>query len=392
MNMYILVVDTGSFMIPDFMVKLKKLGYKFGSIRYLFDRDNIDSKYDNEEFDHILNNELKVRYDCVFTTNFYPIIARICHERGIIYISWSYDSPMNLTGIDEMGHPTNFIFIFDRIDAERYRENGLDHVYHLPLAVNCDRLDTIHNDDRYSTDVSFLGQLYSSTLPAFMKIMAPYQQEFIDKLVQTQLGIYGNWFVDDMLTDKIIEDMNCHFRSLSQSAIQITREELVYSIAQQITYYERVSLLRLISSKGYSVDFYTKDCSETDSQLLKEVRIHNALSYGIEMPILFKSSKINLNPTLKILKSGIPLRALDIMGCGGFLLTNFQPEISDYFKDGEDVATYKSMDEALDKTSYYLEHENERKKIAQSGYEIVKKKFRYEDRIQEMLRIAGLEG
>ena len=389
--MTILVVDTGSFMIPDYIIKLNESGYKYRSISYLFDRDNIDSKYHNEEFENLLNNELEKGYDCVFTTNFYPVIARVCHERGIIYISWSYDSPMNLTGTDEMEHPTNYLFLFDRSDAERYKKAGLEHVYHLPLAVNCERFNMVRSDDRYSTDVSFLGQLYSSTLPVLKKIMAPYQQEFVDQLVQTQLKIYGNWFVEDMLTDKILADMNNHFRSLSPDAIQLTREELAYSIAQQITYYERITLMRLIRSRGYSVDLYTRALSETDSQLLKDITVHGALSYGIEMPRLFKSSKINLNVTLKILKSGIPLRALDIMGCGGFLLTNYQPEIEEYFKDGTDVAVYRSMEEAVDKAVYYLAHEDARIRIAQSGYEIVKNKFRYEDRINEMFRIAGLE-
>jgi spore maturation protein CgeB len=389
--MTILVVDTGSFMIPDFIIKLNESGYKYRSIRYLFDRENIDSKYNNEEFESLLNSELEKGYDCVFTTNFYPVIARVCHEREIKYIAWSYDSPMNLTGIDEMAHPTNYLFLFDGSDVEKYQKAGLEHVYHLPLAVNCDRLDKVRSDDKYSTDVSFLGQLYSSTLPVLKKIMAPYQQEFVDQLVQTQLKIYGNWFVEDMLTDKILEDMNNHFRSLSPDAIQLTREELAYSVAQQITYYERVSLLRLIRSRGCSVDLYTKSASESDLLLLKDIRVHGELSYGIDMPILFKSSKINLNVTLKILKSGIPLRALDIMGCGGFLLTNFQQEISEYFTDGKDVVMYKSLEEAVDKACYYLDHDNERKIIAQNGYKKVREKFRYEDRIREMFVIAGVE-
>ncbi len=389
--MTILVVDTGSFMIPDFIIKLNELGYKYRSIRYLFDRDNIDSKYNNEELETILNNELKIGYDCVFTTNFYPVIARVCHEREIKYIAWSYDSPMNLIGTDEMEHLTNYLFLFDRSDVEKYKSTGLEHIYHLPLAVNCDRLDKVRSDDRYSTDVSFLGQLYSSTLPVLKKIMAPYQQDFIDKLVQTQLKIYGNWFVEEMLTDKIIEDINYHYHCLSPDAIQLTRDELAYSVAQQITYYERVSLLRLIRGKGYSVDLYTKNITESDLQLLKDIRIHKELSYGIEMPILFKSSKINLNVTLKILRSGIPLRALDIMGCGGFLLTNLQPEISEYFKDGKDVVMYKSLEEAVDKACYYLAHDDERKNIARNGYKVVSDGFRFEDRIHNMFVIAGME-
>ena len=38
---------------------------------------------------------------------------------------------------------------------------------------------------------------------------------------------------------------------------------------------------------------------------------------------MFANSKVNLNITLRNIKTGIPLRALDIMGAGGFLLTNY---------------------------------------------------------------------
>lgn len=388
--MRILTIDTGSFMIPDIRLKLGEMGYGYNNLNYIFDRNDRDSKYHNEELEAILSKELKLGYDCVLTTNFYPIIARICYENGVRYLSWSYDSPMNLTGIEEMDHPTNYIFIFDKSDAERYKKLGLEHIYYLPLAVNCDRLDGIAPDTGYDTDVSFLGQLYDSTLPALKKIMAPYHQEFVDKLVQTQLGIYGNWFVDDMLTDRIIDDMNKHFRSLSAEAIQITRDELAYSIAQQITYIERITLLRLISGSGLQVDLYTNRLSDGNRSLLSGVKVHDGLSYGIEMPALFKTSRINLNPTLKIIKSGIPLRALDIMGCGGFLLTNFQPEIAEYFKDGEEVVMYKSMEEAVAKAKYYLKHEEERLQIIRRGYEKVRKNFNYVGRISEMLKTAGL--
>ena len=53
-----------------------------------------------------------------------------------------------------------------------------------------------------------------------------------------------------------------------------------------------------------------------------------------ELPCVFRYSKLNLNPTLKSIQSGIPLRALDIMGAKGVLLSNFQPELVEYFEDG----------------------------------------------------------
>lgn len=51
-----------------------------------------------------------------------------------------------------------------------------------------------------------------------------------------------------------------------------------------------------------------------------------AVDYYEVMPHVFKQSKINLNITLRSIQSGMPLRAWDIMGAGGFLLSNYQAD------------------------------------------------------------------
>ena len=85
------------------------------------------------------------------------------------------------------------------------------------------------------------------------------------------------------------------------------------------------------------------------------------------------------------IQSGIPLRALDIMGSRGVLLSNFQPELAEYFNDGQDLILYSSMEEAVDKAVYYLKHDDARRQLALNGYEKIKEYFTYEDRIQKML-------
>ncbi|MCR5618524.1 MAG: glycosyltransferase [Lachnospiraceae bacterium] len=389
--MNILLMDTGSYTLPDLMAKLAGMGHKCRVLTYSYNREDWELKYHNDEFEGKLCAELSSKPDAVMTTNFYPLVARVCHEKDIKYISWSYDSPMNLPLIEEMDHPTNYVFLFDKKDVQKYLDLGLEHFYHLPLAVNCDRLDRIASEERFVTDVSFVGQLYNSTLPMLRGIMAPEHRELVDKMVQTQLRIYGNWFVGDMLTDGIIEAINAHFRSLGQDSVQITKDQLAYSVAQQITYMERLSLLKLLSISGIRTDLYSNPLSDEEKALLDKVNVHGRVSYDKEMPALFKSSRINLNPSLKIIQSGIPLRALDIMGSGGFLLTNFQPEIDEYFENGSEVVMYKSIEEAADKAKYYLSHEDERIKTAHRGYEKVRRDFSYEKRIEEMFKTAGLQ-
>ncbi len=103
------------------------------------------------------------------------------------------------------------------------------------------------------------------------------------------------------------------------------------------------------------------------------------------MPRIFHLSRINLNFTSKPIRTGLPLRVWDILGAGGFVLTNYQTEITEYFEPGKELETFASEDELLDKISYYLEHEEERRQIARNGYEKVKAEASFELRIRQML-------
>lgn len=46
----------------------------------------------------------------------------------------------------------------------------------------------------------------------------------------------------------------------------------------------------------------------------------------------------------KSIKTGIPLRLFDIMGAGGFLITNYQSEITQYFDIDKELVVYDSME------------------------------------------------
>ena len=123
----------------------------------------------------------------------------------------------------------------------------------------------------------------------------------------------------------------------------------------------------------------------------KSAKLCGPVKYSDEMPCVFRYSKLNLCPTLKCIQSGIPLRALDIMGSRGVLLSNWQPELAEYFEDGKDCIMYESMEDALAKADFYLQHEDLRKQIAVNGYQKVKENFSYPQRIRTLFHTAGIE-
>ena len=96
-----------------------------------------------------------------------------------------------------------------------------------------------------------------------------------------------------------------------------------------------------------------------------------------------------MNISLRSIHTGIPLRAFDIMGCGGFMITNFQEDFLQHFEPDEEVVFYSSYDELLEKVDYYLNHDEERKRIARNAQQKVEAEHTYLQRAQTMLSFAN---
>ena len=76
---------------------------------------------------------------------------------------------------------------------------------------------------------------------------------------------------------------------------------------------------------------------------------------------------------------------LDILACEGFLLTNWQPEIEEYFVNGKELVTYDTFEDLVKKAEYYLKHPQERRMIAKAGKKKVEALFSYHNALGDIL-------
>lgn len=100
---------------------------------------------------------------------------------------------------------------------------------------------------------------------------------------------------------------------------------------------------------------------------------------------IYAKSKININIAMK---EDLNMRCFEVMGAGGFLLTDYVPYIEELFEDGKHLVLYRSVEEAIDKAKYYLSHDSEREKIAQAGLEEVMRAHTIDHRVLRMLEAA----
>ena len=88
---------------------------------------------------------------------------------------------------------------------------------------------------------------------------------------------------------------------------------------------------------------------------------------------------------------GQNLRLFDVPACGAFLLTEYSEELSEHYRLGVEIETFKTPDELRDKVDYYLKHPVERERIAKLGYERVLKLPNYETRMKEMIKYIEVD-
>jgi len=107
------------------------------------------------------------------------------------------------------------------------------------------------------------------------------------------------------------------------------------------------------------------------------------------VPVLYSSTKINLNCTLQSCVDWdvITLRTYEILACNGFLISDKVPSAQQTLQDY--VVFTEGGQDLTKKIDYYLSNEEERKAVAERGYEYVKKHASIEACAKKLLNFLG---
>lgn len=351
----------------------------------------------DQEFTYILTGKLKAgKYNILFSINFFPVIANACHNAGIPYVCWNCDSPLLAMYNNSVFYGTNFIFTFDRSNYEEFKNLGVKHIYHMPLAASS---FNVKPGSTYKYGVSFIGSLYEkNSFDNISSRLPDYLCGYFDGAIYAQMQVSGGNIIEKLLTPSICcqleeitdyrqsEDSFADIRTLFSTTVlgfkaaSMQRNLFLNSLAFYLN-------KNLFNNQKYFLHLFTGSSTEG----LALVKCNGSADYHKNMPLIFAESLINLNMTIPNIKTGIPLRAWDIMGCGGFLLTDFRIEFMDYFTPGKDIVIFESIEELEDKTGFYLSHESLRNKIAQNAYNKVLAEHTCQQRIKTIFKIIRKE-
>lgn len=330
----------------------------------------------------------------VFSINFFPYVSLTCKSLGIIYVSVSVTCPMMEIFNTTIRNACNRVFLFDRAQYEAVCDENPQGIFYLPLGAGVDRIDALlGNEASYKYDVSFVGSLYNEKDPFVGLTISEDKKKAYEELMIRQIEATATG--QDLLEGEIgpedvalIKENAERFYPSDLSVFNIDEYVAVNNyLSPHMTYLERVRLLNGISKNcSGKIDLFT----QSDTAELSGVVVHGGVSTLDEMPYVFRQSRINLNITTRSIKTGIAQRVWDVLACKGFLISNYQDEIPDFLEIGRHLVCYESEAELYELIDYYLDHEDQRREIAEAGYLQVKAQGKVLDRVMAIVRaIAG---
>ncbi|MBD5537118.1 MAG: glycosyltransferase [Lachnospiraceae bacterium] len=357
---------------PDLAKSLMSMGYTIVESSEKFEDYHMDAAFVMEVMNCIQAENIQM----VLSWNYLPLLASVCEMCKLPYAAWICDCPQQALFSKTVLYHCNHLFCFDRAYANRLAGLGCENVYHFPLAADVmffeeKQKETEENVSKYAADISIVGSLHSENGKWLETEGIPeYVRGYVKGIEEAQIRVYGYNFVKEMIKEEVARNiLDKTGLSLGDMYFDNPVRLVADLVNEDIAEKERIRVIEKLSQKHVLHLYSDEDCQRNET-------------------LIFCHSKINLHVTAKTIESGIPQRVLDILACGGFCITNYQPEIAEFFKDGVELVMYTDMADLMQKVDYYLQHEEERKAIAKAGREKIMAQFSLRDRLSDMLRIV----
>lgn len=243
---------------------------------------------------------------------------------------WVVDDPYEIDNAIVYAGSYDHIFTVDSSAVSIYKGHGCPNVFHLPLAAYppVHRQKTVPS--RYQSDVCFIGSAFYNRLKLF--------DEIADYLSTLNLKIIGQWW------EKL--------ESFSKLEPFIVNDTI---------------------GPGEAASYYSG------------AKINLNLHRGSDAAAHFEGNKLEV-------KAVSPNnRTFEIAGCGGFqIVDNVREDLGKYFTIGQEIETFESPQDLVEKIKHYLGHPDKRLEIAKNAAQRSCKEHTFKDRLGFMLDVTEI--
>lgn len=130
----------------------------------------------------------------------------------------------------------------------------------------------------------------------------------------------------------------------------------------------REKYINFIKQNGIKINVFGQDTNKLSKEEMDYIYHHSKIIINFSGVNNDMKDVNKFEPDISK-KTQIKARVFEVLRTGGFLATEFTPDIDYFFTDKKDLVTFKSKEELLNIINFYLKNEKERKKIAKAGLE-----------------------
>ncbi len=381
----VLLLTTKYFLMGEIISAMERRGVKYRLATIM--QDELGS---TEFIEQIIKTILEFKPDFLFTINHLGldregVLAGFLEKIEMPFASWYVDNPnLIIKQYNKNVTPYCTLFLWDKNNISDMKKLNFEHTFYLPLGVDERRFRPICEQANpfapITPEVSFVGNSMAQKVRECLKktgvngsLAALFHNIAIKYMESPDRHI-------DNIIKRTFPHLHHEFSGLKNPA-KSNYEAAVSWEATRVYRLDRI--LRLLEFHPVIAgDQYWAELIDS-----KYFRYHRELTYYDELPFFYNASTINFNATSRQMKGAVNQRVFDVPACNKFLLTDYQDQLEDLFKIGEEIICYHDPAEIPDLVGYYLNHPSDRICIAKNGYKRVLRDHTYVSRVGEMIDI-----
>ncbi|TCZ73209.1 spore maturation protein [Paenibacillus albiflavus] len=248
---------------------------------------------------------------------------------GVKTAIWFTDELYDTDYTSRIGTHFDYVFTHEYSYVQLFKSIGCKEVHYLPYAVCNNLYRPFEVDEKYRSDICFVGNAIPNRFD-FFNAIAPY------------------------LASKKVMIIGAHWDQLEQYPLLSKQIHPNWMpIEETIKYYNGAKIV---------VNFHPESEDLVDTRISADIR-----------------------------GSSANLRTFEINSCAAFQLSDARDDLHDLYAVGKEIETYNSPTEFIRKAEYYLKHDRERSHIAYRGYSRTLKDHTFKHRINQLLKVTALK-
>lgn len=296
--------------------------------------------------------------DFILTSNYAGmdvegIFSRFFEDVRLPYVSWFTDTPRMILFGRKM-HLSDFSVAatWERAYIPYFEQIGFRHVHFMPHAT--DRaLFSGEPSMEFDRDLAFVGaSMVEQTTEAVDKhahvphVLEAVRTAFARGCVTRESYAAG---MGAIVGDALLEELN-----------ESERRNVELLVNYEATRRQREALALALAPLGLEV-------RGDGGWLGYGVRAGGGVGYFDDLAAFYRRTKVNVNSTSLQMRYGVNQRVFDCPAAGGFLITDDQADMHEFFEAERECVLYGSVEELRDKAVFYLAHPNERDGIVRAA-------------------------